>query len=402
MKNFKIFLSILLVLTFVFFSVSCMENGDGETVKIERKKNDKNDLEETSDKDISSEDVSIDDFFPSENTGNDGSHSATPEKPVDGYGVDRSRLDPFPSPLFDHETGKYGYVDYDGNTVIEPKFNFASNFYCGAADIEIDEQYAYIAPDGRFLTQLMPYEQETGYESDWWSYFYDEEKELYGFSNDADEIVLEAQFYDVWDFWEGVAPATLDGENWGFINESGKWVIEAKYEYADPFSYSLAAVKVDGSYGYINKSGDFVITPQFEYAGSFQYGLALVTIDGKDGYINTNGTLVTDLYTSEEKNPHESDDWYFNYDEDAGLYGFLNYDDEYVIEPSFEDVWDFNNGLAPATLDGENWGFINEAGEWVIEPVFDYAYSFDDNGLASVTYNDGDACVNLEGEIFTF
>ncbi|NLZ99754.1 MAG: WG repeat-containing protein, partial [Clostridiaceae bacterium] len=59
----------------------------------------------------------------------------------------------------------------------------------------------------------------------------------------------------------------------------------------------LAAVKIrdsgSGKWGYIDETGAFVIEPQFDSAQSFlDNGLALVEVDGKWGYIDETGAFV--------------------------------------------------------------------------------------------------------------
>ncbi len=47
-----------------------------------------------------------------------------------------------------------------------------------------------------------------------------------------------------------------------------------------------------------------------------------------------------------------------------GKWGFVDENQEWVIEPQFEDVRDFQRGKAAAKMDGK-WGFINKHGDWL-------------------------------------
>ena len=78
-------------------------------------------------------------------------------------------------------------------------------------------------------------------------------------------------------------PIKQNGKD-GYIDETGKMVIKAKYNYAGYFYEGLAAVRINRKYGYIDTTGQLVIQPQFDYANSYQKGLAAVEIDGKLGY----------------------------------------------------------------------------------------------------------------------
>lgn len=80
---------------------------------------------------------------------------------------------------------------------------------------------------------------------------------------------------------------------YGFIDESGKLVVNPAFEAAQDFSEGLAAVcvglgcysgtkheKEETKWGFIDKSGAMVILPQFAYVTPFKEGLAMVCIGG--------------------------------------------------------------------------------------------------------------------------
>ena len=68
---------------------------------------------------------------------------------------------------------------------------------------------------------------------------------------------------------------------YGFIDKSGKVVIEPQFDDAGGFSEGLARVEKDGKWGFIDKSGKVVIEPQFDEVGDFSEGFGKVKKDGK-------------------------------------------------------------------------------------------------------------------------
>ncbi|ECH5021687.1 WG repeat-containing protein, partial [Campylobacter coli] len=54
---------------------------------------------------------------------------------------------------------------------------------------------------------------------------------------------------------------------WGFIDKSGKIVIEPKFDGVGNFSEGLAGVELNGKWGFIDKSGKIVIEPKFDDIG---------------------------------------------------------------------------------------------------------------------------------------
>ena len=58
------------------------------------------------------------------------------------------------------------------------------------------------------------------------------------------------------------------------------------------FNEGTASAKIDGLWGYINKSGNFFIEPRFDYATDFREGLAYVSEGNHVLYVNLHGSIV--------------------------------------------------------------------------------------------------------------
>jgi len=105
-----------------------------------------------------------------------------------------------------------------------------------------------------------------------------------------------------------------EGGTWGFLDKRGRIVVKPRFADAQPFSEGLAAVAEtrtvdtphdDGTetvrtfrkWGYIDRTGRTVIDMQFDTAGPFQNGVARVEIgddwhDRSIGYIDKTGRYV--------------------------------------------------------------------------------------------------------------
>ena len=138
-------------------------------------------------------------------------------------------------------------------------------------------------------------------------------KGKWGFMDRTGKLVIEPQFEDAEDFSEGLAPVKIKGETvwcpadasgnrsgstmmYGYIDKTGKLVIPAVFNSAAPFSEGVAAVsKCDESY-FIDKTGRTVVSGSFRYASSFSGGLAQVETmtDGglRQGYVDRNGKTI--------------------------------------------------------------------------------------------------------------
>lgn len=72
-----------------------------------------------------------------------------------------------------------------------------------------------------------------------------------------------------------------EGEKAGYIDQTGRVAIPAKFDAALEFSDGLAAVLVGEDYGYIDKSGEIVVKPAYVMVGPFSEGMACVMIGEK-------------------------------------------------------------------------------------------------------------------------
>ena len=160
-------------------------------------------------------------------------------------------------------------------------------------------------------------------------------------------------------FGETKLLSAKSGEKWGYVDDTGLFIINPQFDYAGDFVEGLACVKANDLYGYIDTEGKYVINPQFDNAGNFVEGLALVKSGEKWGYIDNTG--------------------------------------KYVINPQFDDAYPFADGLA-RVRNGEKYGFIDKTGSYVINPQFDDTQGFS-NGLAAVKSGDRWGYVDMEGKI---
>ncbi|MFH1515247.1 MAG: WG repeat-containing protein, partial [bacterium] len=88
----------------------------------------------------------------------------------------------------------------------------------------------------------------------------------------------------------------VDGK-YGFIDKTGKIVINPQFDETWHFSEDLAPVIIgdieSGKWGFIDKTGKFVINPQFDWARDFLDGLAWARIGG-EGFLGTGKWGVID------------------------------------------------------------------------------------------------------------
>lgn len=225
-------------------------------------------------------------------------------------------------------------------------------------------------------------------------------REKYGFIDITGREVISLKYSYAESFSEDLAAVELNGK-WGFIDKTGKEVIPLKYDYAIPFSEGLAAVRLDGDWGFIDKNGNEVIPISYKYAElySFSEGLAVAKMNN-DWYIDENGKEVLPAnglgYGYDIARPFKeglaavgkvkaTDTSSEVMDIPGAKYGFIDKKGNEIVPFKYNEVYDFNEGLAAVELNGK-WGFIDKTGKEVISPKYNYADFFRE-GLAAVEYN---------------
>jgi hypothetical protein len=99
---------------------------------------------------------------------------------------------------------------------------------------------------------------------------------------------FDSFFWDAYDFHEGLA-RIWDNMLAGYIDTTGKIIINPQFEMAGYFKDGLAPVKIKRKYGFIDHWGNIVINPKYSEVKYFENGIAEVKIANKKGYINRNG-----------------------------------------------------------------------------------------------------------------
>lgn len=265
---------------------------------------------------------------------------------------------------------KSGFIDSKGKFVIEPIYTFAFSFSEGLAVVgkDMDSRWFYIDHNGKTAIEPNPKFIWLGSFNDGLAQFsmniggnstdsYDARS---GFIDKTGKIVIQPKFADAEAFSDALAVVSDDKPNKNtqayfnkktFIDTKGN-ILTPFFDSAENFSEGLAAVEINNYWGFIDKTGKIVIDPQFDFIlREFSEGIAFVHCkNDKVGAIDKTGKMITGCI--------------------------------------FDESWGFSEGLAPVQVENKKWGFINSKGKFVLKPQFDYAQSFF-NGLAQVGIKKG-------------
>lgn len=280
--------------------------------------------------------------------------------------------------LFPIKAGeKWGYVDDKGQYVINSQFEDAYNFSEGLALFKsADGKYGFIGEDGKYV--INP---------------------IYKYANS---------------FSEGMACVVMENGKPQFIDKNNKILFTVdKAEYCFGFKEGLARVQIKGKYGFIDKSGKIIVNPIYEDAQDFKEGLAAVAKkdEKKDevlwGYIDKTGAVKINFQFVKDKDkwfcePGSFRDGLAFTSSDGKQWGCIDKDGKYQINPQFEgdfgNPYEFINGVSLVSQGG-SYGYIDKKGKYIINPQFKEARRFSANNFAAVQHSDGKwGFINKEGK----
>lgn len=251
-------------------------------------------------------------------------------------------------PVFSTNRG-YGYVDIDGNEIIECKYCEISDFKNGKAKVRLDCEYGYIDTKGCMLVEKDGEEIAIPNKYDWAynyknGYFVVQKGKLYGALDTYLNEIIPCSFKTKEEVDLTYSKVKL------YILFFSKDKYEEEYEKLLPpirFEENLSLFEIERDEGFLSFSSlenhvfsgfktinnDILFPPVLE-VGGFVEGMAKINIFGKWGYINEKLELV--------------------------------------IPPKYEYACDFSEGLALVHAIGEHEKFINKKDETVLSIDFHY------------------------------
>ncbi|MDO4754423.1 MAG: WG repeat-containing protein [Bacillota bacterium] len=278
-----------------------------------------------------------------------------------------------------------GFIDKTGKVIVQPQYYEAAYYREGLAWVLSEQGWSYIDLNGRVVIDqgilgqgknitaggegVIPPPMKDYHFRDGLAYFGDGQR--YGLMNKKGEVVIPIsdRYHRLNRFSDGLALVIneqVDNLKFGYIDKTGKIVVDIKYADAHDFREGLASVNIGTlsapKWGFIDKTGKLVIPALYAYAYDFHEGLAVVTVpDGKGGQ----------------------------------KYGFIDKSGKYVVEPIYREALNFREGFASVNLNGK-YGIIDKTGKLVVEHKYDFIHEVH-NGVAVVSLNGRNGVIDTEG-----
>lgn len=164
------------------------------------------------------------------------------------------------------------------------------------------------------------------------------------FINKDGEKAFAGEFKNGKSFSNGLAAVQDKNNKWGFIDNTGKYVIDPNFGNVESFIKERAIISENGKYGFIDKKGNILLKPQFDFIEPFWSDISVVENNNKYGYIDINGNII--------------------------------------IKPKFQEAYGFVNDIAIVKTNNKC-GMIYKDGSYIFPAQFDGLTCFED-GLAMV------------------
>ena len=194
----------------------------------------------------------------------------------------------------------------------------------------------------------------------------------YGYVDESGNWAVEPKFDNADEFERGVARVQLNWM-WGFLKEDGSWLFEPVLHEANPFSGEIACVKKGLRYGFLDRQGEWFIEPNLLAAvpsGNKEY-FGVKNMDSLRAIISNQGKWITDF---ELKERPDFWDYGIKVDKDS-KYGFLDYTGNWIISPKYKEMYEANEGRIFASLEGnDHFRLIDLSGNNITETEFYLAF----------------------------
>ncbi len=274
------------------------------------------------------------------------------------------------------ENDLFGYINTDGEYVIEPQFEAAKSFSGNLAAAIQGKKWGFINNSGKWIIQP-EYDKVKDFISGYALVLKNDEWNYIDSSNSILSTPVQEKYYDF--NTDGVAFFRIE-KKLGLLGTDGKLIIEPTYDVIKPFVDGYARVRNDDNWGMIDKNGVVFIPSEYSKIGNYN-STGVWAKKGETFGVISNGEFHT--MSSVDKIWDFNDKSNLTYARSKKKVGFINNKGEWIIQPIYDKVRTFSNELAPVFKE-KYWGYINTKGEEITNFVFKDAEIFSADGLAPI------------------
>ena len=216
------------------------------------------------------------------------------------------------------------------------------------------------------------------------------EGKIYGYINDSGSFIINPIYLNAYNFNNNDLAVVQDKEGFGLINRKGEYVVKPNYNSISEFKENRAIFVLDDYMGVLDEKGNIITNKKYNFISDYNEGRALIGISSEEGnykygYIDLQGKEVIPPIYSEA----------ISFNEGVALvkvkdkeYNLIDINGKVINTYNYDFVSQYGDGLM---VFGESFegplGYINREGKIVINPKYKSAEGFKD-GVAIVSESD--------------
>jgi len=278
------------------------------------------------------------------------------------------------------EDGKYGFIDRSGNLVINFLYDKATRFSGGVAAVKKNGKFGLIDKSGETVVDFKYDNIEISYDN--FMAFTGIVNE-YGFTELGTYTILKPDGTEIFSLSDisklycfGSYYQAKRDDRYALFGLDGTQLTDFKWESFTATSDDILGFELNNLYGYIDIHGNEVIPAQFDKISAFEGDHAIVKKDGKYSLIDRSGNIIFD-YSADWVNTSLCDGYTHGFDGVLDDYGRPSDGYYYLIGPdgkriseSYQNAYSIHTKykLWSAQKDSK-WYVLNMQGDVVLGPL---------------------------------
>ncbi len=325
------------------------------------------------------------------------------------------------------KNGKYGFMNEDGQIIIDAKFQFVEGFNEGLSSFAENDKVGFIDKKGNI--RIAP--KYDGVSAIVQGLFIVENDDLFGLIDRKGKVIMPCKYNDIGELSEGFIYASIDEEYFyanynglqlfteslisasdfennhaivetetgvGVIDRMGAFLLPPLYNQLNWISDSLLSFSENEQFGIVSITGDTILNVSYNYIGDFSDNIALVSISDTVKYIDERGEVILSNFYETYPNYKLKGDFTYGAAIIAkdGKYGRINTSGDVVTEIEYENI---GSGTKFIPYEKEEyWGLMSLSNKILVSPKYDALDIVNDN-RAITKLEDSIGLIDVNGNV---
>lgn len=249
--------------------------------------------------------------------------------------------------------GKWGMINMKGDYLIPPAYEEIGEVSKDGIAVVVKENLAgYININTASIISSLQWNRAYPFNG---GYAKVGKNNLYGIINSKGIVVCPVEYTEIVNVSDGMIKIEKN-KKCGFLDSTANIVIPVIWSYARDFKEGYSVVETEnGNYGFMDKSGKLVIElPEGVRPSDLQEGLSGVVKNNKTGFMDLQGKMIIPFQWDNAFLFHRG----YAAVQRHGKWGFINKRGDVVIDLAYDEILPFSDGTADGKKN-DKWEKIN-------------------------------------------